>query len=70
MEREEVLNDKDAVEPSGGVRATGVEVLLVGGRLNVKRELGKGLDVCCESRDKLCYVQFYRGKSPLASGRV
>lgn len=66
MEREEALADEAAVEPSQDVRVSGVELRMVGGRLNVKREMGKDLQVCCESRDKLCSVQFCRGEFAVA----
>ena len=67
MERKEVLGDEAAARE---VRASGVELGVVGGRLNAKREVGKDLEVRCESRDKICSVQFRRGEFAAATGHV
>ena len=51
-----------ASDPPREVRVTGVELRVVGGSLDVKRELGKQLEVRCEAHSKPCCVQFYRGE--------
>ena len=55
----ERLGDSDSPRE---LRVTGVELRVVGGSLDVKREVGKELEVACEARNKLCCVQFYKGE--------
>ena len=63
MEREEECGVGPAVSGSPReVRVSGVELRVVGGTLDVKKEVGKELEVRCEPRSKLCCVQFYRGE--------
>ena len=71
---EEKEGEKEGVvadgRPPRDVRVTGVVLRVVGGSLDVKREVGKELEVRCGARRKLCCVQFHRGELAVPARRV
>ena len=50
------------METAGQVRVAGVELRVVGGRLEVKREVGKDLELCCDTHRKTCSLSFSQGQ--------
>ena len=54
-----------AVEAAETVVVRGVGLRVVGGGLDVKREVGKDLELCCNSTSKLCSLRFSTGELSL-----
>ena len=58
---EEAPSTEVPMEAAERVAVTGVELRVVGGSLDLKREIGKDLELCCHSTGKLCSLRFSQG---------